>query len=316
MILVLGMGMSFLAQSNLEVAANLRSNTETRYRAEAGIDHAMAALRFNEGLNNWGIDAISNTALGTPPTNPVLSFSVAGQKGSYTVTITPIAYATCSSGSTPQSQLPVIPIQVRVTSTGSGGGGAAYDASAVVSRASTINCATSTPPASTPFPINGLLTDGAIGFQNAVSFYNASAWGRGGFQGNSIQNGAVSGTVVNAQGQATTTTIPGGQPSTPPAGASQFLSVGTSPTQCTPSWVCNPALRTTQTVPKRTYREVLDREMVAAGLLSSSALASNQSILWYNDQLRSYCNNKWVRLPPDDPWPSLDPSYARPRRMH
>ncbi len=45
LVLILSLGMISLSQFNAEIASNLRVNTEARYMAEAGIDHALVALK-------------------------------------------------------------------------------------------------------------------------------------------------------------------------------------------------------------------------------------------------------------------------------
>ena len=76
-ILLLGTAASFLSLTNVTIANNVETNLETRYRAEAGIDAAIAYLETNASsfLNNTEIDRLiaeanTLTVFGNPSSCP------------------------------------------------------------------------------------------------------------------------------------------------------------------------------------------------------------------------------------------------------
>lgn len=59
LVLILGLGVSFSASSNLNIASNLRGNTEARYAADAGLEQTIIALR-----NDWNTTTVPSASLG------------------------------------------------------------------------------------------------------------------------------------------------------------------------------------------------------------------------------------------------------------
>jgi len=264
LVLVLGLGMSFVSQANLDIAANLRSNTEARYRAEAGIDHALAVLRSElEADGQWHSSLVQSS-------------NYAAEVSGYTAQIVGIDSPNLGAAT-----------QVRVTSKGYAPRKAEYIATAIISRP------TSTPQAL--FSFTGLRTPGrAVLNANTTLGYQSGLYAGAGIEGGALQNGLVS--TVDDQG--TLHTIPGEQ-SSPPPGVGNYLSVGQTPTVCIPAWVCDASLRTNQSVSLITYQEVLGRELKRLGVIPQNAPDNMAS--WYYTQIQMYCSSRYVATPLPSP---------------
>jgi hypothetical protein len=257
LILILGLGIIFMAQSNLDVASNLRQNTEVRYRAEAGIDHALAFLKEKEAAPDWGLSTLTATSGGDR--------ELVNAATGYTVILTPV-------GTT----------QMRILSTSTGGRSAEYVAEALITRDSSSGPPTTLPPVSR---FNGLRSS-SITLDGSICIDRVSVFIKDRFNTiNALQGGTVRFNDQNTASCPTTPataanpvgSVPGGQTYT--AEAAQILktrlSIGPAVlqnTDCGGHWVCRSDAGAElladpgPEIPKRKYSETLARQMTNLGV--------------------------------------------------
>lgn len=276
LILILGLGISYMAQTNLEIAANLRSNTQARYNAEAGIDHSLVFLRANGNGSTAASQALSGN-----------SYSQ-GSSG-YSVTITPADGASSIQSSNLLS----------VVSTGYAPRDAEYKATALISPqvlTTQVPLTGPTPP-SNIFP--GITAQNFASFDARTTFVNgAGVWVGGSF----ASSGLVSGAIYTQSGSNTAVQIPGGADpmgnGTPPAQAVGVFQFGPSATpSCSqPVWACSSSLRASRSIPSKNYAAALTEALVRGGVIPAgdTAQINSSSSGQYASIINTYCSGRTI----------------------
>lgn len=276
LVLILGLGISYLAQTNLEIAANLRSNTQARYNAEAGIDHSLVFLRANGNSN-------------TAPSQTLSGNGYSQGSSGYSVTITPADGASSIQTSNLLS----------VVSTGYAPRDGEYKATAIISPqvATTQTAITGPTPPSTIFP--GITAQNFAALDARTTFVNgAGVYVAGSF----ASHGLVNGTIYTQSGSSAAVPIPAGADpmgdGTPPAQAVGVFQFGPSATpSCTqPVWACSSSLRAARSIPSKSYAAALTEALVRGGVIPAgdTAQISSSSSGQYASVINTYCSGRTI----------------------